>query len=333
MEIKKIALHQIDVKTDEPKEIQVDGGNLIIKNYVEKLIEEILDNPNKREYKFKSGNTQVKTSINYIVEDDKDVDKIIFQNSERLLDKEKNTQEKIRHMGNNVQKGSLLHIYFVKDESEQILICKVEHDEVISEDSFELIRGLNTKRKVFKSFLLYVNTEAIFLNDKHNSKYWWSDFLELEQIRKDGENTENSLDEIIKIIDFEKRKLENKFDATILRNHIIGYYRTNEIFNFDEVKEIFSSYTPFNSNFPITRVNEKIVKLEENQNFDKQFSIVKEKINKRAKTRIPISPGLYLGIEDWVKNLDEKIKPFDDGRGKRGIIIISDEAYNQFPKQ
>ncbi|WP_303822582.1 nucleoid-associated protein [Apibacter mensalis] len=330
MEIKKIALHQIDVTVDQPIEFNVDEGNPVIKDYIEKLIEEILDNPNKREYKFKSGNTQVKMSINYIVEDDEDIDNIIFQNSERLLDKEKDTQQKIKHMGNNVQKGSLLHIYFVREESKQVLICKLEHDEIISEDSFQIIRGLNTKKKVFKSFLLYVNTKAIFLSDKHNSKYWWSDFLELEQIRKDPENTENSLEEIVKIIDAEKKKTENKFDATILRNQVIGYYRTKEVFNFDEISEIFSNYVPYNSNFPITRINEKIIKLNENLKFDKQFSIVKEKINKRAKDKISLGPGLYLGIEDWVKNLKEKVKPYDDGKGNYGLIIISNEAYNYF---
>ncbi|AUS06251.1 hypothetical protein C1A40_12700 [Tamlana carrageenivorans] len=161
-------------------------------------------------------------------------------------------------LGVKVQRGSLLHIHFKQGEFDNILICKVEHDEIINEKSFDLNRGLNTKKKVFKAFLYYLGNkkrdEEIYLNDKNNSKYWWYDFLELEQVNTDDVNTENSLDKLVKIIDKEKKKEGLAFDGTLLRNSIVGYFKSNHEFNFTEVYDIVSNYSPFNSKFPLTNI-------------------------------------------------------------------------------
>jgi len=332
IEIKKLVLHHLDVANNEVERIDIDFNTETIIKYVDNLIEEILDSPNKRKYLFKDGDTQVKSSINHIVEDSNEVERIIENNAVRLLEKETAADAYISRMGKKVLRGSLLHIHFLQNNNHRVLICKVEHDEIINEQSFELNRGLNTKKKVFKAFLIYVKAEGkneeIYLSDKNNSKYWWYDFLELEQVKTDEENTEKSVEKLIGIVSRSSRKQEHKLDGTILRNHVIGYFRSNKHFNFsDLVSSVFQDYQPHNSDFPITKIFDKVTRLTSDDSFDKQFLIAPDKIGKKKKNSIKIAPGLVLSIEDYVKNLDVILKPYSSS-GKFGMTIISDEAYN-----
>jgi hypothetical protein len=226
----------------------------------------------------------------------------------------------------------LLQIHFQQNEKENLLICKVEHDEIINEKSFEINRGLNTRKKVFKAFLNYLadesRNEEIYLSDKNNSKYWWDDFLELNQVNTDDENTENSLNKITRIIDKEKNKSEFGLDGSLLRNNIVGYYKSNKDFNFSDIYDIVNNYKPLNPKFQVDTILGKFDKLRNDNSFDKQFSIVQKKVDKRIINNIPLGKGLYLKIEKHVPNLNEIIKPYHSETGEVGITIISDKAYN-----
>ncbi len=332
IEIELLCLHQLDVSSNSIEKIVIDVEKQTIINYVDALIDEILENPNKRLYKFKDGKTEVKNSIPDIISNSKDIENTLLNNAKRLLEKEVATDKKIQKLGVKVQRGSLLHIHFKQGDFDNILICKVEHDEIINEKSFELNRGLNTKKKVFKAFLYYlgneIRNEEIYLNDKNNSKYWWYDFLELEQVNTDDANTEKSLDKLVKIIDKEKNKEGLALDGTLLRNSIVGYFKTNKEFNFSEVYDIVKNYTPFNSKFPLSGIISKFDNLKNDKSFDNQFSIVQKKVDKRIVNTIPLGKGLYLKIDKHVPNLTEIIKPYEGIDGKFGITIISDQAYN-----
>src|SRR5690606_15571246 len=127
-------------------------------------------NPNRRQYRFKSGKTQVKSSIQDIITNKLDINDVLLNNAHRLLEKEIEAEAKVKRMGGKVQRGSLLHIHFSQNENHRVMICKVDHDEILNEITFEKNRGLNTKKKIFKSFLIYVGSkdknEEIYLNDK-----------------------------------------------------------------------------------------------------------------------------------------------------------------------
>jgi hypothetical protein len=332
IEIEKISLHQLDVSSNNIEKIDIDFKKETIIKYVDVLIDEILENPNKRLFKFKNGNTEVKNSIPSIISNSVEIEKTLLNNAKRLLEKEVSADIKIQKLGVKVQRGSLLQIHFKQGNFDNLLICKVEHDEIINEKSFEINRGLNTKKKVFKAFLYFlaneIRNEEIYLNDKNNSKYWWDDFLELEQINTDDANTEISLDKIVKIIDREKNKEELTLDGTLLRNSIVGYFKTSKGFNFTDIYDIVNNYTPFNPKFPITDVISKLDKLKNDKSFDNQFSIVQKKVDKRIVNTIPLGKGLYLKIDRHVPNLREIIKPYKGVDGKFGITIISDQAYN-----
>ena len=332
MDIKKMTLHKIDISKNIAEKIEIDINKDTIIEYVNNLVNEILDNPNKRMYRFKKGETQVKSSLKKLVQDENDIEKVILNNAERLLEKELNAHAllKAKKLSVNVQKGSLLHLYFVEEEIGKVLICKVEHDEYLNELSFDKNNGLNTKKKVFKSFLMFLDTESIYLNDKNNSKYWWDDFLELDQVNNDSENTEKSVKKIISIVDYYKNNDKDfQLDGTLLRNAVVGHFKSNENFNLTELLDhVVSTYKPVNKNFPLVKINERVNKLSQDPSFDNQFVIVQEKVNKRIVNKVKLGNGLYLSIENFVKNLGEILKPFSDLQGNNGMTIISQDAYN-----
>jgi len=333
IDIELLSLYHLDVSSNKVEKTNINITKETIVNYVDSLIKEILDSPNRRLYKFKDGNTQIKSSIPDIIAQKEDYEKLLFHNAERLLDKEVKADAKLQKtLKVQVQRGSLMQIHFKQGENDNILICKVEHDEILNEKSFEIDRGLNTKKKVYKAFLYYLPNDnrhgEIYLNDKNESKYWWDEFLELNQIKTDEENTEKSIDKIISTIASSSRKKEFEFDMTILRNGVVGYYRNNKQFNFsDMLDNLFDDYSPFNKNFPIKRIKEKLNNLTDDSSFDKQFTIIKDKIGKRKKQTIKVGPGLFLKVEEYVNNLDSIFKPYEV-QGEHGMLILTDEAYN-----
>lgn len=329
--IKQLSLYQLDISKNKVEKIDIDVSKDTITEYVDNLIQEILENPNKRKYKFKDGNTEIKNSIPHIISNTNGVEKVLKTNAERLLAKEITADNKIKHLGIKVQRGSLMHIHFQQNGNDNLLICKVEHDEIINEKSFELNRGLNTRKKIFKAFLNYLanshRIEEIYLSDKNNSKYWWDDFLELEQVNTDEANTENSLNKIVGIVDKVKNKEGLTLDGTLLRNSIVGYFKTSKEFNYSEIYDIVKNYTPFNPKFPLPQILNKFDKLKDDISFDNQFSIAQNKVDKKIVNIIPLGKGLYLKIDKHVPNLTEIIKPYEGIDGEFGITIISDQAY------
>ena len=337
IDIKLLSLHHIDVSTNKVEKTDINIKKTTIANYVESLIDEILSSPNKREYLFKDGDTEVKSTIPIIIRKEDNYKEKLLTNAKRLLEKEVKTDKQLQKtLGNKVQRGSLMQIHFKQGKTDNLLICKVEHDEILNEKSFEINRGLNTKKKVFKAFLHFLPNEdrdgSIYLNDKNESKYWWYDFLELDQIKTDEENTEKSIDKIISTIASTSKKKEFEFDMTILRNSVVGYFRNNKQFNFTDLLEnLFDKYQPLNKSFPIERVKEKLNNLTEDNSFDKQFTIISSKIGKRKKQTIKVGPGLSLKVEEFVNNIETIFKPYNVA-GEHGMVILTDEAY-QYAKE
>lgn len=331
MEIKNIFLHHIDVKSNSVARIILDENSLNLKEYIFSLVKEILDQTNKRVYIFKEGNTEVKSSLISILDNIKNIDDIILNNAKRLLEKEIKTQDWMdKRLEVEIQKGSLLHLHFVSEKINQIIICKVEHDEVLSEVNFDLIKGLNTKKKVFKAILIYFDENKTithnYVFDKNNSKYWWDDFLELNQLNTDDKNTDNSLNEIDKVLTFQRKKYYA--DYLILRNSVIGHYRNKNEFNFsDLMNEVFTNYVPINPEFPLHKLVQKISELPEKKGFDTQFKIIKKNINKRIQNKIRLANNLYLNIDDYVENLKNIIEPYQDEQGNKFVKIQSSEGY------
>ncbi|MDM1556336.1 nucleoid-associated protein [Chryseobacterium indologenes] len=334
MILKNFFLHHIDVPNNTVTPINLNINPANINSYIGELLNEILQSSNRRTYQFKDGNTEVKSSLPIILDNLDNITEIVQLNSQRLLEKESNIQEIMqrRNMGIEIQKGSLMHLHFFKNDVNQIIICKVEHEEILNEQNFEKVRGLNIRKKVFKAILITFNKnneiDQNYVFDKHNSKYWWDDFLELKQLYNDDDNTEKSLNEIDKSLTYLKHKFYP--DYLILRNSIIGHYRTNDNLNYsDIVSNVVGNYKPISDEFPKDRLVQKIRELPEKKGFDTQFVIKKNKINKKISHRIRLANSLYLSINDYVENLKNIIEPVQDNQGNKYVKILSTEGYDK----
>lgn len=331
MNINSVFLHHIDIKTNTATPIEVNETSGNLNDYVESLVEEIQTNPNKRSFRFKEGNTEVKSSLIPILQNSDDLETIILTNANRLLEKERKSQKAIEKLNVEIQKGSLLHLSFYSEETHKIIICKVEHDEVLSEVDFDLIRGLNTKKKVFKAILIYLNDSFEitynYVHDKNSSKYWWDDFLELEQLKTDDENTEKSLNELDKALTPYRKDFYA--DYLLLRNSLIGYYRNNDNLNYsDVISNVFENYFPVNRSFPKDKLLKKVRELPQKKGFDTQFKISKKKITKKIKLRIRLASNLYLSLDDYIDNIKNLITPIEEN-GNKYLRILSTEGYEK----
>lgn len=331
MKIKNVFLHHIDVKENLVTPIDIKESSQNLNDYVNSLVKEIQTNPNKRSYEFKEGNTQVKSSLIPILKGESNAGKLVLDNAERLLENEIEMQKRMDRMQVEIQKGSLLHLSFYSENSHKIIICKVEHDEVLAEVTFDLIRGLNTRKKVFKAILVYLDNDFTitynYVNDKNSSKYWWSGFLELNQLHTDDENTEKSLHEIDKSLNTYKKNYYA--DYLLLRNALIGFYRSNDTLDYsDVITNVFENYEPLNKKFPKKALISKISELPEKKGFDTQFKISKKKITKKVKHRIRLQSNLYLSLDDFVENLKNIIEPVEQN-GNKYVRILSTEGYEK----
>lgn len=336
MNINFSSLHHIDIASNSIEEITLDVSQQELSKYIEELVDEIVYNTSKRNYRFKDGNTQIKSSLFEILNNSDDIQSIIEENSRRLLEKESQSQQSLANKNLNtvIQKGSLLHLSFEHEEEtfRKIILCKVEHDEILEEVDFNKIRGLNTRKKVFKAIFIVFNEDntihSCHVYDKYNSKYWWDGFLELTQLYTDSQNTSTSLDEIDKVLN----KLKKKFplDHLFIRNGIIAYYRSNENLDYtDFLNLVIEPYIPYNEDFPINKLHTALLELSNTNKFDTQFSVDKKSINKRMVNKIYLGNNLSLSIDAPNDNLDRIILPSDDINGSKGIQIITDEGYEQ----
>lgn len=331
MEIKNIFLHHVDVKANKVTPIEIRDDYEDLNTYIEGLVKDILDNPNRRFYNWKDGNTEVKSSLPHLKNNSVEVETFVLGNAKRLLEKEVKAQELMRSRLPDVeiQRGSLLHFSIEDGSTHQTIICKVEHDEVVSEIDFELIRGLNTRKKLFKAILVHYDMNGTithnYVYDKAPTKYWWDDFLELEPIITDEENTENALNEIDKCL---TRYKKYYVDYIILRNSFLGHFRNKDTLNFtDLVDDVFTNYTPLNEKFPKQRLLDSINKLPSKNIFDTSFPIIKSKINKRKKTSIRLANNLFLNIDDYVNELKNLISLEKEG-GNKFVKIKSEVGYD-----
>ena len=122
---------------------------------------------------------------------------------------------------------------FKRNGVEMILIAKVDLNSFLDQTDFKKHAGLPFEKRILKTCLVEFAQQneiaKITVSDTNNAKYWWKDFLELEEITSDEKNTKlafNSIDHTLGV------QLKRNFpsDYTYLRNNFIGYFRTQPRF-------------------------------------------------------------------------------------------------------
>ena len=199
MDILGVFFYSVNHNEDDVLEIDI-NDNEDVSNYLENLVDEILNNPNKKQFIIRDEKTQViSIFLNAInVGLDRESSKSI---ANRLLAKEKDQQKLIEKLKINIKKGSLFIALFEEKDYYNGVVVKVDNGDFLDEIEKNKRSGLPYENKSFKECIIQIGKktkeiEKIFLFDRNGkvAKYWSDDFLELNQLMTDERATVESFD-------------------------------------------------------------------------------------------------------------------------------------------
>ncbi len=310
-----------------------------IENYVTNILVQTANASVERKYKFNVNLHTTKDRVCYLLTTKGDeLEATMLELGKHLASIEKAFNDKNQHLKGKIPDGVLLIAYvdMQTDEGDyKIIILKSDYDEFIADHTGQQSTGLSVKNQIFKTCQFNVKwhenmyqIQQIAASDstKRQAAYWLKDFLELEAIRQDKENTEKAY-ELIKKKILNPLKENHKPDYLILYNSTISYMRTEGMFDLDHYRnEIIGNYTPYDETLDKEALLKKVDKLRESDKFDAQFPKVPTAITDKLKSVIKLTDELSLNIKHDIPGIESKIQPYDEGR-KKGITIISDEGY------
>ena len=336
MELITNYLYKVDIKTKSVEKTDFHDSQHL-KDYVMNVIHKVTDSVGDREYKFQDTAITMKTWLNKIIL--QEANKAIREDiANRLLDKETSTQERIEHLGKEIQKGMLMISYAqITANERKVVLSKADYDEFIEEETGELKTGLATKKKIYKAFVANVSLVdgqqtitkmTTYDTNATMAKYWWEDFLELEVIRKNDINTQKAFDTIEKEI-LNPLQKDHKQDYLYLWNLTLGYFRADGEFNLDYYRdEIIGRYQPFDERVSIDDLKNKCNNLPEKGEFDRRFEKdIKRIKGKKLKKTLVLTNEISLIIKDSIPNMGETLRAFQDNEGKKFLGIRSDSGY------
>lgn len=341
MEIINSSIRIIDYENNQIAKRDIPNS---FEEFVSELISHISTNESVREYKTRSIATETIGNILQIIsrkeENDIVLDRVDLI-ANRLLIKEIEAQNKVARMNTDVQKGSLVQslLYDKQENSFMYLLAKVEHTDFVDDADFSFKTGFSKDKKtIWKSCLIHitdVDSPEFYAKIYSNTvaKYWWDDFLELDQIKSDESNTINAFRAIDSMLN-QNVKRNFQRDHTIIRNAFISYLKSNEHLDFPTmIESILGNYEPVDINQEkINQIKEKLLELPKKKKFDSQFNVVKGAINARIKKVYPVNDGIELKITDGIDDLANTIMAFrsDDGNRYIQIKTNNDETFQRF---
>lgn len=336
MNILYASLNHINHSSSSIKKVKIDHSESL-KEYTEKLFLEITESPKRRQYLFTSPKSEIRNLLNDIILDF-DRDKSITLAAKRLLNKEREAQEDLKSKKLKVEilKGSLFQAYIEVSGQESIIICKADHTEFLDENSLTVRSGLPWNKKIFKAALIRIDkdiiNEEVDVLDSNLSKYWWREFLELEEKHTDSYNTEKSMEHFDNRV-FNTISKSHPADYQILRNSFVGYFRNNDIFEIEDfIENIFASYKPEDESLKIDNLVAKIRSLPEKLGFDRTFNISKGDIKKRMSEKIKITESIDLLIKKEIPNFRKTLQSGKTDSGQMYLQIMTDneKVYKAF---
>ena len=254
LEIKKIRLSQLDISSGEISEIPVSTDESDLNKYLNELLTEVDKGDRKREFEFSSETTEFYVCLSKVLNSgDFEGGKGIVQ---RLLREEVKTEDRYGHLNKNnesshVKRGSYLQFVYDYGDGLKYLGVKVDHQEYLDEEDLKNHIGLALSNKIYKAVRVHVvdgKPSAIDVYDSQPtiSVYWWSEFLELSELRSDTFNTKKACDETIKRLG--PIKSASYHDYLNLRNATITAFKQNSSMDyFQFVEDTFENYSSENS--------------------------------------------------------------------------------------
>lgn len=343
----EVVLQTIRIIDYENNMVYVREAPETFSDYVRQLITYINSNTSVREYRTRSTNTEVISCILDIIKNQIDTEfvtsKIDFI-ANRLLLKECEAQSSVAHMSTNVQKGSLIQALMYNEEKDEYiyLLAKVEHTDFVDDEDFSFKSGFSKDmKKLWKSCTFKVgdlNATSFSAKVYSNTvaKYWYDNFLELDQVVSDEVNTEKAFRAIDSTLNRNVKNIAPR-DHTLIRNAMIAYFKSNDYIDYDTmIQSTLENYHPIQlEQEKMDKVVEKIRELPEKHKFDKQFNTVSSVINARIRKVYDVCQGVQLRITDAIDDLDNTITAYRDKDGNRFIQIRTDNdlTFNRFSNQ
>lgn len=334
------AMYHIDLNNQLILRKEISAGDL--DEYIVELLQTIVDIPDNRFFKFESENTEVKTLIDKLIEIKDETEPPFLECTDsiadRLLRKEIEAQEKYAHI-TDIQKGSLIQSLVEYQDELYFLISKVEHESFLNTEDLVKQIGLPYEKRVLKTCLIKFTDDNeinnIIVSDTNSriSQYWVKDFLELQEMNTNEKNTSTAFNAIDFVLTRNLKK-QSPSDYTMLRNTLIGYFRTQQEFGFENMmNSVFGEYQPEKPDLvDMNKIKENINKLPEQKGFDKMFTIIGKEITARIKKVVKISDKIELNLKDHIDQLKNVIKSEERPNGEKVIIIKTEnpEAFEMF---
>lgn len=304
--------------------------------YIEQLISYINGNISVREYRTQSTNTEVIREVLEIVQHQREADLVtcnIDMVASRLLRKEKEANERIAQLDTNVQKGSLI-LALLEDEGRiSFLLAKVEHTDFFDDTDYSIKSGFSKDtKKIWKTCLFEIDdinaTEfgaRIYSNTV--AKYWWYDFLELEELQSDETNTKRAFRSIETALNRNLKQVA-PHDHMIIRNAMYLYFNSVEHFDYGEMlDQTIRKYIPDDMTEEIkSSLLEKLESLPQEKGFDRQFNPVSTVIKSKMRKTYEVYNGIQIRIPGGMEELKDIIWSQQDNDGRRYLKIrVNDE--------
>lgn len=173
----------------------------------------------------------------------------------------------------------------------------------------------------------------VFLNNP--AKYWHDTFLELEERTNDETNTDRAFRAVDLVLNKNLKKIAPR-DYTVTRNAVISYFKSSEQIDYDQmVNQLFENYVPVELEpEKKKKLIEKLLKLPEEKNFDRQFNVVNSVIKAKIKKTYDVCQGIQLKISEGIDDLDKTISAYRDDEGNKYIKIKTDNdvTFKSFSK-
>lgn len=344
VEIKRIisnVLYHIDVEMKEQSKIVITDDENDLEGYLSDLLVEVSSDRHKKAFQFNRETTEFyQALVSYWQESDLFANKAAKNLSQRLLEKEIDTDNRVGHLSSgeagHVKKGSFLQFLYREGSEVSYLGVKIEHQSYLDEKDFKRRIGLAIANKVYKACRVTFDGDGmpvdvyVFDTNRKPSVYWWKDFLELREIRGDSLNTKTACNEVVKYLNRIKKSYPS--DYTILKNATISAFKQEGNMKFDDfITNTFENYTPESTELKdkIQKDLPKLRALPETKKFDSSFNLVPSEVPFK-KSSVRLSKEITISFEDGIDNLENKIWSERSSDGRKLVVIDSPEGYERF---
>lgn len=315
--------------------------------YITQLFTYINNSKSVRMFKTRSLQTEVVGNVlkifNSGINLEEEVESFFESIAQRLLRCEVVAQANVSRLGIRLKRGSLVQA-LVQDETTgdySYLLAKVEHSNFVDDNDFSFKTGFSSEQeKIWKTTIFdLVNEDGRLSIDETkvhldtSSKYWYKEFLELDELVNDERNTILAFKSIESLL-LRSVKLTAPSDYLVLRNNTIGWLRKQQLINYDEmIENIFGSYCPEEMDQEhLDKLKKRLLELPDVKKFDREFDSVPKAIKAKIRKLFPVNQGIEIKISDYVGDIKDVIKSHEDTSGARYISIKTNDegTYNTF---